>query len=158
MKRTVYHSYVSGEAERGRRRRQAIAMRGEGTAVRAIAAALGISHPTVLRDIRIHDQAEAELVLAALAGEPQHPEKPPPRLSTEQRLEACRSKYWRWYYAAQLRQRGASLRAIAQQVDVSPATVLRDLRRDLDWASDQADRADLRETRERLRERQARRA
>jgi len=155
MKQAVYHSYVSREAERDRRRRQAVAMRGEGMAVRAIAAALGISHPTVLRDLRVHDQAEAELVLAALAGEPQHPEKPPPRLSIEQRLEAHRSKYWRWQYAAALRRRGASLRAIAPQVGVSPATVLRDLRRDLDWASDQADRADLRETRERLRERRA---
>jgi|SRR5580704_13773479 IS30 family transposase len=158
MKQAVYHSYVSGEAERGRRRRQAVAMRGEGMAVRAIAAALGISHPTVLRDLRAHDQAEAELVLAALAGEPQHPEKPPPRLSIEQRLDARRSKYYRWQYAAALRQRGASLRAIAPQVGVSPATVLRDLRRDQDWASDQADRADVREARERLRERQARRA
>jgi hypothetical protein len=36
--------------------------------------------------------------------------------------------------------------------------VLRDLRRDLDWASDQQDREDVREARERLRDRQARRA
>jgi IS30 family transposase len=151
----VYHSYVSGEAERDRRRRQAVALRGEGTAVRAIAAALGISHPTVLRDLRIHDQAEAELVLAALAGEPQHPEKLPPQLSTEQQHDARRSKDYRWHYAAELRRRGASLRAIARQVGASPATVLRDLQRDPDWASDQADRADLRETRERLRERRA---
>jgi IS30 family transposase len=156
MKQAVYHFYVSGEAERGRRRRQAVAMRGEGMAVRAIAAALGISHPTVLRDFRVHDQAEAELVLAALAGEPQHLEKPPPRLSIEQRLDARRSKYYRWHYTTELRRRGASLRAIARQVGTSPATVMRDLRRDLDWASDQGDREDIRETRERLRERQAR--
>ena len=94
-------------------------------------------------------------MLAALAGEPQHPKEPPPGLNAQQWVEARRSKYWRWYYAAQLRQRGASLRAIARQVGASPATVLRDLRRDPDWASDQADRADLRETRERLRERRA---
>jgi len=146
---------VSSQAERDRRRRKAVAMRSQGMTVRAIASALGVSHPTVVRDLCTHDQAEAEQVLAVLAGEPQRPGKPPPQLDTGQRLEARRSKYYRWYYAAQLRQRGASLRAIAPQVGVSPATVLRDLRRDLDWASDQADRADLRETRERLRERRA---
>jgi IS30 family transposase len=125
--------------------------------VRAIAGALGVSHVTVIRDLRAHDQAEAELVLAALAGAPQRPEKPPPRLSTEQQHDARRSKDYRWHYAAELRRRGASLRAIARQVGASPATVLRDLRRDMDWASDQRDREDMRETRERLRERQARR-
>ena len=83
-------------------------------------------------------------MLAVLAGEPQRPGKPPPRLNTEQRLEARRSKYYRWHYATELRQRGASLRAIARQVGASPATVLRDLRRDLDWASDQHDREDMR--------------
>ena len=132
-------------------------MRAQHMTVRAIAAALGVSHPTVLRDLRDHDQAEAEQVLAVLAGEPQRPEKPPPRLNTQQWLDAHRSKYYRWHYTAELRRRGASVRAIARQVGSSPATVLRDLRRDLDWASDQADRADLQETRERLRERRARR-
>jgi hypothetical protein len=33
--------------------------------------------------------------------------------------------------------------------DWRPATVLRDLRRDLDWAGDQRDREDMREARER---------
>jgi len=146
---------VSSDAERDRRRRKVVAMRAQHMTVRDIAAVLGVSHPTILRDLRAHDQTEAEQVLAVLAGEPQQPEKPPPRLSTEQRLEARRSKYWRWQHSATLRQLGASLRAIAQQVGASPATVLRDLRRDLDWASDQADRADLREIRERLRERRA---
>jgi len=61
----------------------------------------------------------------------------------------------RWQYTTELRRRGASLRSIARQVGASPATVLRDLQRNLDWASDQHDREDLRETRERLRERQA---
>ncbi len=130
-------------------------MRAQHMTVRDIAAVLGVSHPTILRDLRVHDQAEAEQVLAVLAGEPQRPGKPPPRLDTGQRLEARRSKYYRWHYAAELRRRGASLRSIARQVGASPATVLRDLRRSLDWASDQADRADLRETRERLRERRA---
>ena len=148
---------MSNEAERDRRRSRAVAMRGQGMTARAIATVLGVSHPTVLRDLRAHDQAESELVLAALAGEPQRPEKPPPRLNTEQRLDARRSKYYRWHYTTELRRRGASLRAIARQVGTSPATVLRDLRRDLDWASDQRDREDMRETRERLRERQARR-
>jgi IS30 family transposase len=97
-------------------------------------------------------------VFAVLAGAPQRPGKPPPRLNTQQWLEAHRSKYYRWHHTAELRRRGASLRAIARQVGASPATVLRDLRRDLDWASDQGDREDMRETRERLRERQARRA
>jgi len=132
-------------------------MRAQHMTVRDIAAVLGVSHPTILRDLRAHDQAEAEQVLAVLAGEPQRPGKPPPQLDTGQRLEARRSKYYRWHYTAELRQRGASLRSIARQVGASPATVLRDLRRDLDWASDQADRTDIRETRERLRERQARR-
>jgi IS30 family transposase len=133
-------------------------MRSQGMTVRAIASALGVSHVTVIRDLRDHDQAEAEQVLAVLAGEPPRSEKPPPRLNTQQWYEAHRSKYHRWLYATELRQRGASLRSIARQVGASPATVLRDLRRDLDWASDQADRADLRETRERLRERRAPRA
>ena len=149
---------MSSGAERDRRHRKAAAMRGQGMTVRAIADALGVSHVTVIRDLRDHDQAEAEQVLAALAGAPQRPEKPPPRLTTQQWHDAYRSKFYRWYYVTQLRQRGASLRSIARQVGASPATVLRDLRRDLDWASDQADRADLRETRERLRERQARRS
>ncbi len=148
---------MSNEAERDRRRSKAVAMRGQGMTARAIATVLGVSHPTVLRDLRAHDQAERELVLAVLAGAPQRPEKPPPRLNTEQRLEARRSKGYRWHYATELRQRGASLRSIARQVGASPATVLRDLRRNLDWASDQHDREDIRETRERLRERQARR-
>ncbi len=157
MKQAVYHSYVSGEAERDRRRRKAVAMRSQGMTVRAIASALGVSHPTVVRDLCTHDQAEAEQVLAALAGEPQRPKARPPELKAEQWLDAHRSKYYRWYYTAELRRRGTSVRAIARQVGSSPATVVRDLRRDSDWASDQADRADLRETRERLRERQARR-
>ena len=148
---------VSSEAERDRRRRKVVAMRAQGMTVRAIADALGVSHPTILRDLRDHDQAEAEQVLAALAGEPQRPKARPPELKAEQWLDAHRSKYYRWHYTAELRRRGASVRAIARQVGSSPATVVRDLRRDSDWASDQADRADLQETRERLRERQARR-
>ena len=148
---------VSSEAERDRRRRKVVAMRAQGMTVRAIADALGVSHPTILRDLRDHDQAEAEQVLAVLAGAPQRPGKPPPRLNAQQWLEARRSKGYRWHYATELRRRGASLRAIARQVGASPATVLRDLRRSLDWASDQHDREDIRETRERLRERQARR-
>ena len=97
-------------------------------------------------------------MLAVLAGAPQRPGKPPPRLNAQQRLEARRSKYYRWHYTTELRRRGASLRSIARQVGASPAAVLRDLRRDVDWASDQHDREDIRETRERLRERQARRS
>ena len=97
-------------------------------------------------------------MLAVLAGAPQRPGKPPPRLNAQQQLKARRSKYCRWHYTTELRRRGASLRAIARQVGASPATVLRDLRRDLDWASDQHDREDIREARERLRERQARRS
>ena len=69
-------------------------MRAQHMTVRGIAAVLGVSHPTILRDLRDHDQAEAELVLAALAGKPQQPEKPPPRLNAQQ-LEAHRSKYYR---------------------------------------------------------------
>jgi IS30 family transposase len=128
-------------------------MRAQHMTVRDIAAVLGVSHPTVLRDLCAHDQAEAEQVLAALVGTPQRPTKPSPRLNTQQWYEAHRSKYYRWHYTTELRRRGASLRAIARQVGASPATVLRDLGRDSDWASDQADRADLQETRERLRER-----
>ena len=130
-------------------------MRGQGMTARAIAAVLGVSHPTVLRDLRAHDQAEAEQVLAVLAGAPQRPGKPPPRLNAQQWYEARRSKGYRWNHVTELRQRGASLRSIAREVGASPATVLRDLRRSQDWASDQHDREDIRETRERLRERQA---
>ena len=135
-------------------------MRAEGMTLREVAAVLGVSHPTVLRDLRAHDQAERResgAVLAVLAGAPQRPGKPPPRLNTQQRYEAHRSKDYRWHYSTELRRRGASLRSIARQVGASPATVLRDLRRSLDWASDQHDREDIRETRERLRERQTRR-
>jgi len=132
-------------------------MRAQGMTARAIAAALGISHPTVLRDIRAHDQAEAEQVLAALAGEPQRPRARPPELRLEQQVQARRSKSDRWRHTGELRQRGASLRSIARLVGSSPATVLRDLRRSRDWASDQADREDIRETRERLQERRVRR-
>jgi IS30 family transposase len=96
-------------------------------------------------------------VLAVLAGEPQRPTTRPHELKVEQKVEAHLSKYYRWHCATELRQRGASLRSIARQVGASPATVLRDLLRDVDWASDQHDREDIRETRERLRERQARR-
>ena len=130
-------------------------MRAQHMTVRDIAAVLGVSHPTVLRDLCAHDQAEAEQVLAALAGELQRPKARPPELKAEQWLDAHRSKYHRWRYTAELRWRGASVRAIARQVGSSPATVVRDLRRSLDWASDQHDREDIRETRERLRERQA---
>src|SRR5215472_8818410 len=100
---------VSSKAERDRRRRRAVAMRSQGLTARATAAALGVSHPTILRDLRAHDQAEAELVLAALAGDRQRPEKTPPRLNTQQWLEAHRSKYYRWHYSVELRRRGASL-------------------------------------------------
>lgn len=148
---------VSSEAERDRRRRKVVAMRAQGMTVRAMADALGVSHPTILRDLRDHDQAEAEQVFAVLAGALQRPKARPPELKAEQWLDARRSKYYRWHYATELRRRGASLRSIARQVGASPATVLRDLRRDLDWAGDQRDREDMRETRERLRERQARR-
>ena len=133
-------------------------MRSQSMTVRSIADALGVSHVTVIRDLRDHHQAEAERVLTVLAGEPRRPKKRPPGLNTGQWVKAHQSKYYRWYYTAELRRRGASLRSIAREVGASPATVLRDLRRDLDWASDQADREDLREARERLRERQARRA
>jgi IS30 family transposase len=147
---------VSSEAERGRRRRKAAVMRAGGNTLREVAAALGVSHPTVLRDLRAHDQAEGEQVLAVLAGAPQRPKKRSLQLDTEQWVEARRSKYYRWYYTAELQRRGASLRSIARQVGASPATVLRDLRRSSDWASDQRDREDIREARERLRERQGR--
>jgi IS30 family transposase len=148
-------SGVSSKAERDQRRRRAVAMRSQGMTARATATALGVSHPTILRDLRAHDQAEAELVLAALAGAPQRPEKSPPRLNTQQWYDAHRSRYYRWHYTAELRQRGASLRVIARQVGASPATVLRDLRRSQDWASDQADREDIREIRDRLQKREA---
>jgi transposase len=124
---------VSGKAERDRRRRRAVAMRGHGMTVRAIAAVLGVSHPTVLRDLRAHDQTEAEQVLAVLAGEPQGPKARPPRLSREQRRATRQDKFWRRYYAVELRRRGLSLRAIAREVGAGLATVLRDLRQDPLW-------------------------
>jgi len=47
-------------------------MRAQGMTIRAVAAALGVSHPTVLRDLRAHDQAEAGQVAAVrvIAAEP----------------------------------------------------------------------------------------
>jgi IS30 family transposase len=143
-------SRMSTGPERDRRRRKAAAMRAGGMTIRQVASVLGVSHPTILRDLRAHEAAEAEQVLAVLAGNPQRPKKPPPRLSRQQSYEARRSKFWRWHHATGLRQRGASLRSIAREVGTSPATVLRDLRRDLDWASDQANRADIAEARERI--------
>ena len=55
-------------------------MRAQGMTVRAIADTLGVSHVTVIRDLRDHNQVEAEQVFAVLAGAPQRPEKPPPAL------------------------------------------------------------------------------
>lgn len=144
MKRSVYHDRVSIATQRTRRRRRVAAMRADGVSVRAIAAELGVSHPTVLRDLRALDEAEAEQILAVLAGQ-QRPQararrrraryrpfnevRDDGRLTASQRKAARQSKSWRRHYAAQLRVQGLSLRAIAREVGSSPATVLRDLRR-----------------------------
>ncbi len=114
---------------------------------RQIAARLRVSQPTIVRDLQARGHAEAEGVLAALAGE--QPTKPilPQRLSQEAR-EQFRQVRWkrrrkmvilshldddphrqRRVTAQRLRAGGMSMREIARQIGVSPATVLRDLRR-----------------------------
>ena len=85
-------------------------MRGQGMTVRAIAAVLGVSHPTILRDLRATTRPRRSRCSpcwqANRSGRGNHR----PGSIAQQRLEARRSKDYRWHYVAELRQRGASLR------------------------------------------------
>jgi transposase len=128
----------SQDERRARRRARADQMREQGTTVQSIAAALGVSRATVVRDLAAHERAGREAILAALAGEPRPGRKPPRRLAPDERDEARRDKFWRQYHARRLARRGFTYREIAEQVDASPATVMRDLRGDLRRSSGRA--------------------
>ncbi len=127
-----------------RRRARAAALRDGGLSTRQIADRLGVSQPTVVRDLRAHYQAEGEAVLAALAGDkPKRPARP--KLPSPYERHRFQEERWkrierygkyvsdaqasRRYKAVELRKKGLSLREIARAIGISPATVLRDLRR-----------------------------
>jgi IS30 family transposase len=139
---------VTLEARKARdaRRKKAAAMRRKGLTVRAIAAELGVSHVTIVRDLAELDRLENEAIFAALAGTaPARPRRRPrPTLTPKQRQTSRESKHKRWQHVHQLREAGLSLREIAEQTGSSPATVMRDLSRNWQWHSQQWDREQAR--------------
>ena len=146
---------VTLEARKARdgRRKKAAAMRRKGLTVRAIAAELGVSHATIIRDLAELDRLENEAIFAALAGTaPERPKRRPrPVLTPKQREAARRSRHKRWQHVHQLHEAGRSLREIAEQTGASPATVMRDLGRDWRWHTQQWDREQARYWARRLR-------
>jgi IS30 family transposase len=138
---------VTLEARKARdaRRKKAAAMRKKGLTVRAIAAELGVSHVTIVRDLAELDRLENEAIFAALAGTAPRPRRGPrPTLTPKQRETSRGSRHKRWQHVHQLREAGRSLREIAEQVGASPATVMRDLGRDWRWHTQQWDREQAR--------------
>jgi len=133
------------QALAGRRKRIG-ALRRRGLTTRQIAGELGVSQPTVVRDLRAISDAEAEAVLAALLRDRPAPRMRKPKPVTDKtRAENQRNRWKRYHYydgirgheanwqrrhrARTLRDYGYSYRQIAEQLGVSPATVMRDLRR-----------------------------
>jgi len=133
------------QALAGRRKRVG-ALRRRGLTTRQIAGELGVSQPTAVRDLRAIADAEAEAVLAALLRDRPAPRMRKPKPVTDKtRAENQRNRWKRYHYydgmpglevnwqrrhrARALRDYGYSYRQIAEQLGVSPATVMRDLRR-----------------------------
>jgi transposase len=144
MKHSAYHLAVVPPPSIARRRKRAAALRDSGLSTRAIAGRLGVSQPTAVRDLRAHDEAEAEAVIAALAGR-KLPAAKRARRPDPWQVKQIKAKRWKrrdelggvldanWQrrlWAEKLRGDGLSLRQIAGRLGVSPATVLRDLRRE----------------------------
>lgn len=147
MKRWRIVAGVRVDEELARRRKRAGALRSRGLTTRQIAGELGVSQPTVVRDLRAIRDAEAEAVLAALLrGRSAARKRKPKPVTCKTRAEHQRNRWKRhrryddgtrglevnWqrrHRARALRDFGYSYRQIAEQLGISAATVMRDLRR-----------------------------
>lgn len=96
---------------------------------RQIARELGITHPTVIRDLARWDADQAEQTRRAIAGEPAMQPQPPVRwLTPAERRAAARSRTTRQRHAKRLREQyGLSYRQIAAELGVSASTAYADL-------------------------------
>jgi transposase len=136
----MYRLGMSTRASRARRRNRAVALREQGLSTRQIAGRLGVSQPTAWRDLKAHEQAEAEAVLAALRGDRPAPKRRPVTIDRRE-IRGLRWKRYerdlgmdanlgRWLAARWLRSQGMSVREIGKALGVSPATAWRELRRE----------------------------